>query len=221
LVPEIHGYRAIPIFRSDVFDGMSGIVSRVIDKNANGPVARFNLGDGSTEFRNIRQIARQKNRRVRTSRGKLNNQLLRAFMINVQERYLRTLRSEMLDERSANPLCSPGDKDQLVSQTRIDGKAVLILLSHTVHSLVCRFGPGRLFTESHGERVYITAVDSKSDLAGTSSSLRERRAQNYPRRAGATVRGGGASVSTPRQPTGRPLTASFTERKRTTYISWR
>src|SRR6266481_5818541 len=32
---------------------------------------------------------------------------------------------------------------------------------------------------------------------------------------------GGASGSTPRQPTGRPLTASFTERKSTTYINWR
>src|SRR5690349_9507408 len=31
----------------------------------------------------------------------------------------------------------------------------------------------------------------------------------------------GACGSTPRQPTGRPLTASFTERKSTTYINWR
>src|ERR1700719_2593447 len=33
--------------------------------------------------------------------------------------------------------------------------------------------------------------------------------------------GGGASGSPPRQPTGRPLTASFTERNNTTYISCR
>src|SRR5260370_1982725 len=32
---------------------------------------------------------------------------------------------------------------------------------------------------------------------------------------------GRASGSTPRQPTGRPLTASFTERNSTTYINWR
>src|SRR5713226_172645 len=35
------------------------------------------------------------------------------------------------------------------------------------------------------------------------------------------LRAGGASDSTPRQPTGRPLTASFTERNSTTYINWR
>src|SRR4029077_11455058 len=38
---------------------------------------------------------------------------------------------------------------------------------------------------------------------------------------GALRTGGGASGSTPLQPTGRPLTASFTERNSTTYINWR
>ena len=41
----------------------------------------------------------------------------------------------------------------------------------------------------------------------------------YECKTGSIVRG--ASCSTPRQPTGRPLTASLTERKRTTYINWR
>src|SRR6185295_7092175 len=116
LMAKVDGDAVVPVLQRDVSRLVAVVVGGVVDEDCNGARVIAHAPDDRLQRGNVAEVAGDEARREQPGLADPRAKRRRGGLVDVDERDVRALRAEMLDDASPDPGAAAGDEYALVGQ---------------------------------------------------------------------------------------------------------